>query len=1397
MEEQQGRCWYVACIIGLLALPWVLYAQSVEPRFEQYTFLIPNSVFQDSSGFLWIGTQGGLHRYDGHRFKRYTVALDDSSSLSNLWVTDIDEDHKGNLWIGTYGGGLNYYDRRTGRFVHYAHKDGISNRIESNFIYAITSDEDGSVWLGTKDRGVIHLTLDTEGAPHCREYDCSGTSSSGLPSGDNFVLAIHKDRQGFVWAGTIQGGLKRIDPRTGDVRHFRHDPRNAYTLSHNTVSSICEDESGNLWIGTGFLAIPDGGGINLFDPNTERFHHFRHDDFNPASLPSDRIGSLLIDHEGTLWVGTLDAGLASIPLRGLSVGKKPSFTTYEALRWEIVSSLFEDRWGNLWVCTFGSLLYKHDHHQNPFIHYRWRPGKQYTMSSTSVQSVFFDRSGNLWFGLYSTGLDRYDPRTGRFAHYRRRPGDPHSISADCINGICEDERGYIWLATNGGGLNRLDPRNGAVERFLKNERDPLGLNSDFLKAILVRPNGDFWVASQDRGLQLYDRAGKHFFQIDLRPSYAQDVEIFSLCEYQLGTLWVGTAGDGVFRVQMENGQVVDVTQHLNSPGERNSLSYDLVTDIIIPRIVDTNAVWIATGFGLNRLNLETETFTHFFEGDGLASDLVLKVLEDAQGNIWCATTEGISMYDVRSGSITSYGISEGLPFTVFGGGRQNAARGPDGQLVFSGASGSVGFNPEQLRRNTHVPPVCITDIRVFHESLELDTAVQFIRELTLSYSQNVVSFDFAALNFTNPEKNQYAYTLEGFQDEWIYCGTERSASFTNLDPGTYVFRVKGSNNHGVWNETGASVVITITPPWWRSSWAYAGYALLAIGTLVGAWWVQTRRLRNQHELELRRVEAEKMKELDSMKSHFFANISHEFRTPLTLILGPVSQLLARTHDELDRHDLRIMERSARRLQRLINQLLDLARIEAGKLKLQACEVDLVRFMSRVVAAFESHARLRRIDLSFVAGADRIEVYLDPEKFENVIYNLLANAFKYTPDGGNVQVRVMLKADDLRKDSQSAAAHHVDITVADTGIGIPSESLGKIFSRFYQVEDVKARELGGTGIGLALVKELVDLHHGRISVESHMQEGTTFGIQLPLGRDHLAPEEIVEGGTDQETTWGLPRGVPEVPQAQPDAVRPARKASSLPEALVLVVEDNPDMRAYLTGSLKEDYRVVDATDGEEGLHLAINEIPDLVVSDVMMPRMDGFELCRKLKNDERTSHVPVILLTARATSKDKLEGLEQGADDYLIKPFDVGELKARVGNLIALRRRLRERFIREARFLPEGAPITSLDDAFLQKTSTIVQQHLRDEQFGVESLAREVGFSVSQLERKLNGIIGQLPNEFIRAIRLDLARQMLERRAGTISEVAFEVGFNSLSYFARSYKKKFGFSPSETPAVTHN
>lgn len=1397
MEKHPPLVSDLSWILGVLLFPCVLQAQEVHPRLEEYRNVFPTCVYQDSFGFLWIGTQAGLVRYDGYNFKRYTVSPDDSNAISSLYLADIDEDHHGNLWIGTYGGGLDYYEQMTGRFVHFACGDGDSGGPAGKFINVVTADGDGSVWLGTADRGVVHLTRDAGGTPRCRMYDLTDAASSTPHRGQTFVLALHKDREGYLWAGTIRGGLARIDPGTGEVRHFRNDSGDPTSLSHNTVGSICEDDSGNLWIGTGFEPISDGGGINMLERRTGRFRRFRHDASDPSSLPSDRIGSLLIDRGGTLWIGTLDQGLASIPAHVLAAGQNASFTRYPALGKAIITSLYEDRQGNVWVSTFGASLFKHDHIQNPFIHYRRYADRANSMSSTGVQSVLFDRSGNLWFGLYTTGLNKYDPRTSRFTHYRRRPGDPRSLSADRINGICEDEGGYIWLATNSGGVNRLDPHDGTVLRLPGSRASPQEIATTSLRAIVPRRSGGFWVVLQNSTLAFYEMTADRFVTFDLRPWNVRVVQISSLCEDRSGELWLGTVGEGVLRVRVVDDRPVDVTRYIRIPGRRNSLSCDGVNDLIRPMILDTSAAWIATDLGLNRLDLETSTWTHVLHRDGLPSDFVLKVLEDARGNIWCSTIEGISMYDVRTKEITSYGLSDGLPFIDFGGARQNAARGPDGQLVFSGASGSVGFYPDQLRRNTHVPPVYITGIRVFHKNLDLDTASQFVRHATLSYAHNAVSFEFAAVSFTNPERNQYAYTLEGFHDGWIWCGNERTASFTNLDPGRYVFRVRGSNNHGVWNEEGASLVLTITPPWWRSRWAYAGYVLLAVGTLVGAWRLQTHRLKTRHELELRRVEADKMRELDSQKSNFFANISHEFRTPLTLILGPLSQLLARSESDLDRQDLGIMERSARRLQRLIDQLLDLARLEAGRLKLRACPVDLVGFLKRVVATFESHARLRTIDLSFSAVPDHIDVFLDPEKFEHVMYNLLANAFKYTPDGGKVDVKAELE--NLRDERciGSDGPDHVEITVSDTGVGIPAENLDRIFMRFYQVKEPQARELGGTGIGLALVKEIVDLHHGSISVESCVGGGTTFRIRLPLGKDNFSAEEVVEGDLDQDTAGAVSAEGPVPARAAGEWTRTVREAGLRQQALLLVVEDNPDMRTYLTGSLKGTYRIVEATDGEAGFHTAIEKIPDLVISDVMMPRMDGFELCRRLKDDSRTSHIPVILLTARATSRDRLEGLHMGADDYLIKPFDGEELEARVENLIAIRRKLRERFVREGRFFLENAPVTSLDQVFLRKIVDAVQQHLQDEQFGVEPLARMVGFSVSQLERKLEGIAGQRPNELIRSIRLERARQLLEQRAGTVSEVAFDVGFSNLSYFARSYRKKFGFSPSRTPAATGN
>jgi signal transduction histidine kinase/DNA-binding response OmpR family regulator len=556
------------------------------------------------------------------------------------------------------------------------------------------------------------------------------------------------------------------------------------------------------------------------------------------------------------------------------------------------------------------------------------------------------------------------------------------------------------------------------------------------------------------------------------------------------------------------------------------------------------------------------------------------------------------------------------------------------------------------------------------------------------------------------------------------------------------------------------------------------------------------RARLQHELELEHLQSEKLQEIDRVKSRFFANISHEFRTPLTLILGPLEKLLAENVQEPVKKQYRLMLRNGRRLLRLINQLLDLARLEAGSMSLKARPENLVQLLKGIVLSFSSLAERKQITLKFEASEHSISAYVDRDKLEKIVSNLLSNAFKFTPEGGAVTVAVGRSSSTQLQSppaSATAAANFVHITVKDTGIGIPPEKLPHIFDRFYQADDSYTREQEGSGIGLALTKELVELHHGEIQVTSEIGKGSTFTVRLPLRKEHLKPEEIEargkeQGAIDQDAI--TPVIQPSIdPSIQAQATSDQRPATS-DQPVLLIVEDNADVRDYICDYLEADYQIIEAIDGEDGLVKSIEKIPDLIISDVMMPKMDGYELCRKLKTDERTSHIPVILLTARAGGESKVEGLETGADDYIIKPFDAHELQVRVKNLIEQRRRLRERFRKEMILEPKEFAVTSMDEQFLQKAMAVVEQNLSDAEFSTDEFARRVAMSRSQLHRKLHALTGQSTHEFIRTYRLKRAAQLLQHHAGTVSEICYDVGFNSLSHFAKAFREQFGQSPSE-------
>lgn len=701
--------------------------------------------------------------------------------------------------------------------------------------------------------------------------------------------------------------------------------------------------------------------------------------------------------------------------------------------------------------------------------------------------------------------------------------------------------------------------------------------------------------------------------------------------------------------------------------------------------------------------------------------------------------------------------------------------------------GFFRFHPDSIPGpNTNIPPVVLTKFNIRNLEFQLDSNITYKRHIRLKHNQSFFSFEFSALDYVNPEKNQFAYMLDGVDEDWTYSGNRRFANYTDISPGDYIFRVKASNSDGYWNETGTFVRISIAPPPWRSWWAYTLYAISFIILIIAWRRYDLKRHRLKQALEIEQLEAVKLKELDSMKSRFFANISHEFRTPLTLILGPLEKLIGTTKDEQCVHDLNMIQRNALRLQRLINQLLNLSKLEAGEMKLIAGERNIVKLVRGYAHSFESLAKQKNIKLVFSSDDERTLIYVDNDKIEKILYNLLSNAFKFTPEGGEITVSVVTHP--VKPVYKEGTEGGVNIIITDTGPGIPPDKVKFIFDRFYQAENVSNGDHEGTGIGLALTQELVKLHRGDIHVNSKPGVGTSFTVTLPKGKAHLKDEEIADS-FDQEDLFKeiTPEAVFSVKNVQ-KTEQNIHKSPDKPQ--LLIVEDNDDLRSYIRSYLEDDYTVFEAINGALGVELATELVPDLVISDVMMPKMDGYQLSKKLKTDERTCHVPIILLTAKAAKEDKIEGLKTGADDFLTKPFDPSELLVRVRNLIEQRQSLREYYLREIKLSPEPdkPAMVSMDEHFLRRAVEEVEKNMSDEEYSVETFGKNMAMSRMQLHRKITALTGQTASEFIRNLRLLRAAKLIRNNAGTIAEIAYDTGFTTPSYFTECFKKYFGKSP---------
>ncbi len=1321
-------------------------------------------MLKDRRGFMWFGTYEGIVRYDGYSFKTFRAPVGSPPLARDHLIYAMLEDKAGYIWIGSVGNGLDRFDPVSKSFRQYRHDSTNQASIGHNDIYALHEDRYGQLWVGTR------AGLDRYDPAADRFIHVHPSHREGAPHSSDQVTAIYEQpgSQASLWVGTWGDGFFKYDVQRNSFVHFRKDQKLRSSLSDNFVRFFYQlsGQPEILWIGT------NGGGLNAFDTRTNSFSVFYNHPLNRSSISSNAVRCMLQDRAGNAWIGTTGGGLNLFdPSTELFKAFRNRPGDYRTICSNDIISLFEDETGILWAGTRNGLA-RFVPPQEQFTLYQSDPNERNSLSDNFLYSLCEDRNGILWISS-GGGLNRFDPRTQSFTSFRQEPGNPGSLANNFVRSIYEDKAGRLWVGNTEGALHLFDRNTGQATRIsVRKENSPA--NEWAIRAIRETKDGTLWVGTSG-GLFTVDRASLTSRFVVLGPigkDPSHLTQINCLYEDPEGILWIGTHSEGVVKYDPVSRMVQSYRWDAAVPG---SISHNTVTFIFEAR---DGTMWVATaGGGLNKFDKTTGRCVSYTKKAGLPSDVVYGALEDSHGNLWLSTNYGLSRFTPATGKVRNFNEHDGLQGMEFNTG--SFVKSATGVMYLGGTNGLNAFSPDRLIDNNHIPPIVITKISVFDVEIDPDTSLTQRGELILSNDQNSFSFEFAALDFRNQRQNRYAYRLEPLDQKWIECGSRRFAAYSHLGPGTYTFRVKGSNDDGVWNETGVSLVVIITPPWWRTTWAYLGYAVGILGLFYAFRRYEKNRERLKHQAEIEHLEAEKLREIDQLKTRFFTNISHEFRTPLTLIEGPVKQLQSGefTGDANEHYDLIL--RNTHHLLHLVNQLLDLAKIESGGMKRHVRQHDLAATVKSIASAFESTAKQKGIELMIEGVEECIVGWFDRDAVEKIVTNLLSNAFKFTNNGAKVCVDVRQYVSELQ--------HDAGICVTDTGMGIPPEELDKIFERFYQVKASQNHEYSGTGIGLALTKELVELNHGGIHVASDLGKGSMFSVWFPIGRENVRPDEIVEEIAELKTTI-LPELSTGTQNTTPSRQNLCPCNLSLP--ILLIVEDNRDMRKYMRTIIDSSYRVIESADGEDGLRKAIENVPDIIVSDVMMPKMDGFAFCREVKSDERTSHIPVILLTAKAELEQKIEGLETGAEEYLTKPFDARELRVRVRNLIEQRRKLRERYRNDGNVRLKEISVTSADGRFLKRAMEVVEVHIAEQSFSSETFAREMFLSRMQLHRKLKALTDHSPGEFVRIVRMERASQLLRQRAGTIGEIAYQVGYDEPSHFTEAFRRQFGVPPSE-------
>jgi len=1307
------------------------------------------AIAQDKRGFLWHGTRYGLNRYDGTSFKVYKNNTNNKRSISDNLINALLVDDEGILWVGT-SNGLNKYNAEKDDFERIVANPADRNSLNNNSINCIYEDSRKRIWIGTKSG--LNLLIDKKSN---RFQSTFGSQQDPI---GNYIRILFEGSDGSLWIGTSTE-LIRMQTVNGAYRYhsFHHEADNPASLSADYITSLVEDSQHNLWVGT----LRDG--INRYNPSTNSFTRFYHSNGGNSPIINNNIRKMLLDRAGKIWIGTQDGLSIFDPVKGQSISYQHDPEVGTSLTNNSIHSIYQDVHGTTWIGTYHGGINMAYLYTTPFKVYQNRRLPS-SLSSNVISSIVEDDNHNLWIGTEGGGLNYFDRGSGRFMSYQNIPNDSSSISSNLIKVVYKDRQGHLWIGTSyGGGLNVFDRNTKRFQHIAVIKSSKETISFDEVVTFLEDSRGRYWVGSAS-GLTVVNRRGGGFEDhTSLTPLEQQlhSKNIHALFEDSHKGLWIGTAA-GLHLLRNNTDQVVTF---LKDEANSSSLQSDYINCITED---SKGRIWIGTYYGgISLYDAATQRFTTFTDKEGLPNNNVLGILEDEAGNLWLSTDNGLSRFSMADRTFKNYTVSDGLAGNKF----NNNAFFKDSQqeLFFGGNNGLTAFMPQQIETNNYMAPLVFTSLKLFGNEVGIDQADKLLakdidatKEIVFKYDQNIFTIDFALLNYIKPEKNKYAYKLEGFDKNWNYVGTP-SASYNNLPAGSYTLLVKAANNDGVWTKTPTSIRIRILPPLWKTWWAYCLY-VVAVAAIVFFFlrflWMREL-FKREHELQ-------------QFKLNFFTNISHEIRTHLTLISGPVEKLLAANKGEgFAKKQLEHVKSNADRLLNLVSELMDFRKAETNNLPLHVTQGNMVAFLEEIYSSFHEMAVARHIQTSFVPDSKQIDLYFDKRQMEKVVFNLLTNAFKFTPDGGHISVEVL----DRKAD--------VCIRIMDDGKGIAPENLKRLFANFFQVNDEEANNTG-YGIGLALSKSIVELHRGELTVESELAKGndkghTTFTVTLLKGKAHFNAEQLE--GEGRETASFVEHATAVIAEAA--AVEEVNR-----KPVVLLVEDNDELRAFINESLSGQYTVMEAINGALGLAMALEQLPDLVISDVMMPEMDGLAMSKQLRTDERTNHIPIILLTAKASSENQLEGLEIGAEAYITKPFSIKLLELHARNLIASRMAMRQKFSRQVMLEPKHTPINTVEEDFLNKVMLLIDEHMEDPEFGVAMLSTKVAMSQPVLYKKLKALTDMSVNDFIKSIRLKKAAHLLKQQQLTVYEIAYAVGYSDRKYFSQEFKKQFGKTPTE-------